>query len=186
MGIDGSKKNFYDWEYAQKVWMKMNTWETEEAEWAKYSADFDPWLEMWKKNRDQAKKALATYPEQKRLNIQRAFDIQLTWDAWYDEHYLPWFRHYKETVEYNVYRDMTGLEPFDERRASFNARRKELGRLDCVPQKFIDECGPMPDWRLPEWKAEEQKLEARRAELMGSPAAKADAKKQKAILDALK
>lgn len=186
LGINGGrKKDFYDWEYAQKVWFEMNTWEAEEAEWAKYSADFDPWLEVWKKNRAQAKKLLATYPEQKRHNIQRAFDIQLVWDAWFDEYYGPWFRHYQETVDYETYRDLPELKSFEERRASYNARRKELERLHCVPQKFISECGVLPDWRSPEWKVEEKKLEVRRAELLGSPTAKAEMKKLKALQDAL-
>jgi hypothetical protein len=34
------ESHFFDWKYAQNFWFEMNTWEKEEAEWAKYEADF--------------------------------------------------------------------------------------------------------------------------------------------------
>lgn len=184
--LSGNKKEFFDWEYAKKVWFEMNTWEAEEKEWAKYSSDFEPWLEIWKKNHNQAKKLLATYPEPKKTNIQRAFDIQLAWDNWYDEHYWPWWERYQGALKAKNYGEISELTSFDEDRVRFNARRKELGRDKCVPQRFITECGLMPDWRSPEMIAEGKRLEARRAELMGTPAADAELKKLKALQDALK
>jgi hypothetical protein len=184
--LNGGKKDFFDWEYAKKVWSEMNTWDAEEREWAKYSADFEPWLEIWKKDRNHAKKVLETYPEQKRRNIQRAFDIQLAWDTWYDEHYLPWINDNKTVVQVKSSMGLMEMKSFKERQASYNALQKKLGRLDCIPQKFLDECGPMPDWRSPEMKTEEMKLEARRAELLGHSEVRSEQKNLKSLHDGLK
>ncbi|CDK99672.1 conserved protein of unknown function [Magnetospirillum gryphiswaldense MSR-1 v2] len=158
----GRHQDFYDWEFAKKVWFEMNTWEAEEKEWAKYAADFDLWMLEWKKNNQTAKKLLASYPPEKRKNIERAYDIQMAWDTWYDGLYWPWFNNYRGISQVSPRLDkIKALKSFDQRRAEANALNASSG--PCNPQKFLHECGPWPDWRSPEMKAEERKLEELRA-----------------------
>ena len=157
----GRRGDFYDWEFAKKVWYEMGTWEAEEKEWAKYSADFDPWLVEWKKNNKNAKKLLAGYSPEKRKNIECAYDIQKAWDTWYDDFYRPYIRHYNDVVTYSPYLDrVKELKSFDQSRAE----RNKLNPVSpCTPQEYLHQCGAWPDWRSPEMKAEERKLEELRA-----------------------
>lgn len=163
----GHYKDFYDWDYAKTVWSQMGTWEAEEKEWAKYSADYDPWFEIYKVNHQQAKAVLKTYPPEKRKNIERAYDIQMVWDTWYDGDYGPWLYRYRGIIQVRTTWDerIAELKTFEQSFAERNRLLLSSQPKPCVPQEFVSECGPIPDWRSPEMKAEERKLEARREEL---------------------
>ena len=162
MGRNHTRPDFYDWEFAKKVWFEMNTWEAEEKEWAKYAADFDPWLVEWKKNNQNAKKLLAGYSPEKRKNIERAYDIQMAWDTWYDGFYWPHINYYKDVATVSPRLDkIKALTSFEQYRDETNKRRSVSN--SCVPQERLSECGAWPDWRSPEMKAEERKLEELRA-----------------------
>lgn len=138
-------QHFFDWSYAQKVWFEMNTWEAEEKEWAKYAADFEPWLDLYRKDPRKALTALDSYPESKRKNIQRGYDIQLAYDQWFDQVYSPWFNGHKAGTQDRKW-------TFDDVLASY------AKRPSCIPQHFLNECGPIPDWRSDKWKAKEQAM----------------------------
>lgn len=139
-------EHYFDWSYAQKVWSEMNTWEKEEVEWAKYSADFEPWLDLYKKDKRKALADLKAYPENKRKNIQRGYDIQLAYDHWFDQIYSPWFNSYK--IDYGYGKART----FEKVLESFAARPT------CLPAFTLADCGPIPDWRSANWKAKGQAM----------------------------
>lgn len=164
----GDKEDFYDWEYAQKVWFEMNTWDAEEKEWAKYSADFAPWFAQFNKNMKKAKEALKAYPEDKRRNIERAHDIQMVWEKWNQSYYSPWFRDYSLTIRHvsGWHPDLDELKPFAKYIEELNAHLRVAKPNPCIPKRFIDECGPVPiDWRSPQMLQQERELEARLKEL---------------------
>jgi len=136
-------EHFFDWKYAQTVWFDLNTTERYDAEWAKYEGDFKPWLALYKADKRKALADLKTYPEAKRRNIERGYDMQLAFDHWFDQVYGPWFNgHKRGTLD----RKWT----FDQVLESFGKRSS------CVPQHFLNECGPVPDWRSSGWKAKEE------------------------------
>jgi hypothetical protein len=141
-------EHFFNWRFAQKVWFEMNTWEASEAEWAKYAPDFEPWLEMYKSNPRKALDALAKYPKEKRLNIQRGYDMQLAYDQWFDQVYSPWYNGY-------AYAASQGKAwTFDEQLEAY------AKRPNCIPTHYLNECGPVPDWRSAKWRAKEQEMMA--------------------------
>lgn len=159
----GRRGDFYDWEFAKKVWFEMNTFAAEEAEWAKYAADFDPWFVEWKKNNAAAKKLLASYPEQRRRNIERAYDMQLAWDTWYDTYYAQWLDNYRGVVKNSPRIDiLSNLVPFANELADRNAKSRSAHPDPCIPKDFLTQCGRAPDWRSADMIAEERKLEALR------------------------
>jgi len=138
-------EHFFDWKYAQEVWFEMRSHEAIQAEADKYAADFDPWLALYKKDKRKALAELKTYPEAKRRNIERGYDVQLSYDQWRDDVYMSWFKgHRAGTLD----RKWT----FDQVLESFGKRSS------CVPQHFLNECGPVPDWRDNEDKAKEQAM----------------------------
>ena len=158
-------EHFFDWKYAQKVWFEMNTWEKEEQEWAKYAADFEPWLDLYKKDKRKALSDLKGYPETKRKNIQRGYDIQLAYDQWFDQVYSPWYNHYPYVAsQAPVHKKKAPT--FDDYLAA-SAKRQS-----CFPQVFLNECGPVPDWRSDKWKAKEQAMMAKADEEAARIAAK--------------
>ncbi|MCA1908959.1 MAG: hypothetical protein LDL39_11420 [Magnetospirillum sp.] len=164
--ISSSKEKFFDWDFAQRVWDTMNTWDKEEAEWAKYAADFDPWFrDEWKKKGVKALEGLKNYPAEKRKNIERGFDMQLAWDTWYDHFYWQYIDYYRVVTRVSPRIDkLEELKPFEARLANANAHRAKTLPSPCIRKRFLQDCGAWPDWRSPEMKAEEKKLEAMRDE----------------------
>lgn len=141
----------FDWEFAQKIWSEMNTVEALEAEYAKYSSDFEPWLKFYKQNEREALQALNEYPKDKRNNIKRGYDVQLAFDEWFDHVYSPWYNHYPYVAS-QAPLHKAKAPTFDDYLASYGSRPS------CIPKAMLDECGPVPDWRSPEWKAKEQAM----------------------------
>lgn len=144
-------RNFFDWKFAQKVWFEFNTYEKEEAEWAKYVGDFHPWLEVYKVDQRKAFDLLNKMPKDKRINVQHAFDMQLAYDHWFDHVYSSWYNGYEQDA---IYAPMTKKKAptFDDYLAVYAERGS------CIPEHMLNECGPVPDWRTPEWRAKEQAM----------------------------
>jgi hypothetical protein len=96
-------------------------------------------------------KELKTYPEGKRRNIERGFDIQLAFDHWFDQVYSPWFNGFAyEALQ--APRVGKKAATFDDYLAVWAKRES------CVPQGILNECGPVPDWRSDKWRAKEQEI----------------------------
>ncbi len=168
--IRATANQFFDWTFAQKVWFELNTWELEEAEWAKYADDFNTWLPLYKQNPRKALNALKSYPKEKRLNIQRGFDIQLAFDHWFDHVYSAWYNRYPYTASRAVLHK-TKAPTFDDTLSSYGQRPS------CFPEAMLDECGPVPDWRSPKWRAKEQGMMAK----ANRQAAEAEAKRKERL-----
>lgn len=118
----------------------MNTVEKFDAEWAKYAADFEPWLKAYQQDPRKAFDALDKYSKDKRKNIQRGYDMQLAIDQWWDHVYSPWFNRYAYVASRAVvHKDKAPT--FDDYLASYGSR------APCFPETMLDECGPVPDWR---------------------------------------
>lgn len=147
-------EHFFDWAYAQKVWFDMPTWEAEEAEWKKYAADFEPWLELYKADPRKAMQALKKYPQHKQRNIKRGYDIQLAYDHWWDHVYSPW---------YNAYAYEASQAPLHNRKAATfdDYLAVWANRPSCKPARLLNECGPVPDWRDARDRAAEQEMMAK-------------------------
>ncbi|EPY00248.1 hypothetical protein K678_17096 [Magnetospirillum fulvum MGU-K5] len=150
--LPATSKDFFDPEYARHVWFNLNTWEAEEKEWEKYSKDFDPWLKKFRDNRRNALKELKTYPEAKRRNIERAYDIQLAYDQWFDRIYYPWYNGFPANAR-KAASESRAARTFDDNLAS----SRKQGSCASIFRLFV-ECGPIPDWRSEKWRAKEQEM----------------------------
>ncbi|MBN2752326.1 MAG: hypothetical protein JXQ84_06425 [Rhodospirillaceae bacterium] len=160
-------EKFFDWGFAQKVWFEMPTWEAEEAEWAKYAADFNPWLALYKQDPRKAFATLDKMPKAKRLRVQRGYDMQLAYDQWFDHVYSTWYNNYGFEAVVAASPAVNKKAPtFDDVVALTGQRAK------CFPKRLLNECGPVPDWRSPEWKAKEQTLFAETAKEIAANKAK--------------
>lgn len=158
-------EHFFDWKYAQTVWFDLNTYERYTAERAKYEADFKPWLVLHKKDKRKALADLKTYPEAKRRNIERGYDMQLAFDQWADQVYVPWYKGYAHDATWSP-RLKKKATTFDD----YLAARAKRG--SCIPEHFLNECGPIPDWRDDGDKAEEQAMMRKVADELAAKAAK--------------
>lgn len=137
---------FYDWEYAKKIWTQQRSWPELEAEWNKYAADFEPWLETFKQDRQKAREALKGFPEAKRQRIQRGYDIQLAWDDWWDHVHNSWAGSY-----YNQYVTTGG------RAGDFDALLKSREGRACTGET-LSQCGSIPDWRTEKMKVRDRQM----------------------------
>lgn len=95
---------------------------------------------------------LKTYPDQKRKNIQRGYDMQLAWDQWFDQVYSPWYNGYANDA-WHAPTHNTKAPTFDDYLAVW------AKRPSCFPAHFLNECGPVPDWRSD--KSQEQDMMAK-------------------------
>jgi len=148
-------EHFFDWKYAQTVWFDLNTAERYDAEWAKYEGDFKPWLALYKADKRKALADLKTYPEAKRRNIERGYDMQLAFDHWFDQVYGPWYNRFRGNVLDAAFYKKYGKPPagtFDDYLADWATFKP------CVPARFLSQCGPIPDWRSEKAKAKEQAM----------------------------
>ncbi|MEW5728047.1 MAG: hypothetical protein AB1918_09500 [Pseudomonadota bacterium] len=150
-------QHFFDWRYAQKVWFEMSSRAALEAEEASCLADFGPWLESHKENPRKAFADLKNYADKKRRNIQRCYDIQLAYDQWWDQVWSPWYNGYSyEAVQAPIHNRKAAT--FDDYLAVWSKR------ASCTPDHFLNECGPVPDWRDEEDKANAQAMMRKAAE----------------------
>lgn len=137
----------------------MNTTEKLDAEYAKYSADFEPWLALYKQNPRKAFAELDKMPQAKRVKIQKGFDVQLAWDQWFDHVYSAWYNGYPSdalyAVSYNNKEKGVKAPTFDDYLASYGKR------APCQPDTMLDECGPVPDWRSQRMLRESQAMMAK-------------------------
>jgi len=158
-------EHFFDWTYAQKVWFDLNTAERYDAEWAKYEGDFKPWLALYKKDKRKALADLKTYPEATRRNIERGYDMQLAFDQWGDQVYRIWFNGYAHEA-YRATLTKKKASTFDDSLALWATFKP------CVPARFLNQCGPIPDWRSENTKAKEQAMMRKVADELAAKAAK--------------
>lgn len=129
----------------------MNTWDKEEAEWDKYSSVFEPWLERYKNNARAAMGELEKMPKDVRYKIQRGYDIQLAYEDWFDHVYSPWYNGFSSAAAAAQRENKPG-PTFDDYLAVWGKRKS------CVPERLLNQCGPIPDWRSPKWKEREQAM----------------------------
>lgn len=141
-------EHFFDWRYVQKVWFEMNTRGALEKEEAQYTPDFDPWLELYKKDPRKALDALKSYSETKRRNIMRGYDIQLAYDQWFDQVYSPWYNGYAYAAHQAPIHKKKA-PTFDDYLAIWAKRPA------CIPTAYLNDCGPVPDWRSEKWVSKE-------------------------------
>lgn len=145
-------ENFFDWNFAQHVWFDLKTDGEYDAEFDKYASHFKPWLEIYKNDPRKALTELKTYPEAKRRNIERAYDMQLAFDQWADQLYVPWYKGFRnEALNAALYRKVPA-QTFDDWLAKFGKN------LSCIPTRSLTECGPVPDWRSKETRAREENM----------------------------
>jgi len=151
--------DYYDWEYAKRVWTQMNTWDKEEAEWAKYAADADPWIAMYRKNHREALQVLKGYPEAKRQRIQRAFDIQLAADDWSDNVHGEWYRNYYQRLMQDRRRKGTSVENKIHDAVTFDAHMAKFKTGHCdAGANYLSQCGSVPDWRDAKMRKQDQQM----------------------------
>lgn len=148
---NATAEKYWDWSYAQRVWFDFNTTDKFVAEWNKYSGDFEPWLSRYQKDARKALDELDSMPKSKRLNVQRGYDMQLAFDQWWDHVYSPWYNRY-DYVSGNARREGKAAPTFDDYLVVWGKRQT------CRPERLLDECGPIPDWRSPEWRTKEQAM----------------------------
>ncbi|CCG42494.1 conserved hypothetical protein [Magnetospirillum molischianum DSM 120] len=158
-------EQFFDWKYAQKVWFDLNTAESYDAEWAKYQGDFKPWLALYKADKRKALAELKSYPEAKRRNIERGYDMQLAYDDWRDLLYMRWYKGYAHEA-YRATLTKKKAQTFDDSLAIWVTFKP------CVPVRFLNQCGPIPDWRDDEDKAKEQAMMRKVVDDLAARAAK--------------
>ena len=164
-------EKFFDWGFAQKVWFEMNTWEAEEAEWAKYEADFNPWLKLYKQDPRKAFAELDKMPKAKRLRVQRGYDMQLAYDHWFDHVYSFWYNAYRGDA-------VTKSSPIINKTAATfdDLLARSAQNPTCHPNRLLNECGPVPDWRSPKWLAKENEMMAETAKEIAEKKAAREAK----------
>lgn len=150
---------YFDWAFAQKVWFDLNTGSKFDREWEKYSADFEPWLSVYKQDPRKAFAELDKMPPQKRARVQRGYDMQLAFDQWFDHIYSAWYNGYPSNalyaVSYNNKEKGVKAPTFDDALASYGKR------ASCQPDTMLDECGPVPDWRTERMLRESQAMMAK-------------------------
>lgn len=135
-------EKYFDWGYAQHVWFDLNTTKLLDAEYAKYAGDFEPWLARYKKNPRDAFAVLDKMPKAQRLRVQRGYDVQLAWDQWFDHVYSTWYNGYRHEAVVAASPAINKKAPtFDDVVALTGQRAK------CIPERMLNECGPVPDWR---------------------------------------
>lgn len=146
---------YFDWAFAQKVWTQLNTWPALEAEWNKYAAEFEPWLETYKKDRQKAQEALRGYPEAKRQRIQRGYDLQLAWDDWWDNIHTNWYANYFNNLSQDT-RWNRQQDAYD-----FDTLLARYSKPGCsTSAQALSQCGSIPDWRTEKMKAEDTRMMA--------------------------
>ena len=164
----GRRDDFFDFEYAQKVWCAMGSLDALNTERAKYAAVFGPWFERYKDTKDRFAMydELRAYEEPERMPMRRGHDIEVAYKTWLCEHHNYWSRLYKQS-------DAEDPETFDEYLA-----RPSLppvgGYTPRTPLSFGRACGgTKPDWRSPEMKAADKAMmEAVDKERCGGPCKK--------------
>ncbi len=149
----GRFDDFFDFEYAQKVWFEMGSLDALNTERAKYAAEFGPWFERFKVAKDwfAMYDELRAYEEPEKTAMRRGHDIEVAYNTWLCEHYDYWVRLYKIV-------DAGDQETFEEYVAgrSIPFRCENAKRL---PTKYNSACGgPLPDWRSPEMKAADKAM----------------------------
>lgn len=158
-------EKFFDWGYAQKVWFEMNTSALIDAEYAKYRSDFEPWLALYKQDPRKAFAEMDKMPKAKRLRVQRGYDVQLAWDQWYDHVYSFWYNQYDFTAQVKINRvSQQAADTFDDLLA------RSSQNPTCHPNRLLNECGPVPDWRS-------ERMHRESAEMMAETAKKVERKK---------
>lgn len=133
-------EDYFDWSYAQHVWADLNDGSKFDGEWAKYSAEFDPWLERYKKNARVAMDELEKMSKDRRLKIQHGYDMQLAFDEWFDHVWSPWYNGFSSAAAAAQRENKPG-PTFDDYLAVWGKR------ASCRPERMLDQCGPIPDWR---------------------------------------
>lgn len=132
-----SEKQFNDYVYAQWVWDNLKTLEQFSKEEGKYAADFAPWLERYKKDKQAALREMRSLPNGS--PIKKGYDLQMAYDHWRGFVYRTWFdstNKGKGTFE-ELLQDVAGKRQSDDCAKEYKAGTRP----------YLASCGPWPDWR---------------------------------------
>jgi hypothetical protein len=145
-------EDFYDFEYAKRIWDELVTLDALESEESKYDGGFDEWLSVFMKDKAKAMRSLSNLDDS--LEFRRRYDIQLAYDEWRDKVYFFWWNDYKSGSHHRV---------------SFDEWLTKLGSSGrpCKSKKVLTSCGPRPDWRSDKDKADERAMMAEADRLHG-------------------
>lgn len=129
-----TKKNFFDFSYAQEIWKNIKTEEQFDSAWAKIDAPYSVWKKKFQKNQSKALKELETDPNA--LLIKQGHDLEVA--------YYQWLKGYDN------YRKGGAKFPWN-----YEGHGFYCGAMIAI-NIFTKSCSDFPDWRTANDKARDE------------------------------